>query len=78
MNTRTRAKFLCQEVKRTATNGHVKLTAVHDSAINNEDNAFNKATPNGTLEMVLYPVEKADFFTPGKAYYLDITEVEAA
>lgn len=71
----TRCKFVCSEVRRTATNGFVTLEARYDERLNNDDHAFSVATPNGKLEMSLYPVAKADFFTPGKAYYLDIVEV---
>jgi len=75
MNT-TRCKFRCDELKVTASNGYVTLNAVHDSTVNKEDHAFNTATPGGKLEMLLYPDSKADFFTPGKYYYLDIQEVQ--
>lgn len=75
---KTRCKFQCADIRRTSTNGYVTLNAVYDPALNNEDSAFQKATPSGKLEMSLYPVEKADFFTPGKYYYLDITEVPDA
>lgn len=60
---------------KTSANATVTLTAEYDSKLNNKDSAFMEATPNGKLEMSLYPVSKSDFFTPGKSYYLDIQEV---
>lgn len=76
MKSSTRCKFRCDEVSRNTTNGKVTLNAVHCNDLNNENSAFCTATPSGKLEMSLYPVGKADFFTPGKYYYLDISEVE--
>lgn len=74
---KTRCKFRCESITRNAYYGTIKLVAVHDSKINTEDHAFNTATPSGTLEMTVCPVAKADFFTPDKYYYLDISEVPA-
>ena len=69
---KTRCKFRCESVNRNSTNGTVTLLAVHSSDLNTEDHAFCTATPSGKLEMNLFPVAKADYFTPGKFYYLDI------
>jgi hypothetical protein len=74
----TRCKFKCDEVSRNAHNAKVKLSAVHDAGLNNEDSAFCTHTPAGTLEMNLYPVDRADFFIPGKAYFIDIQAVPEA
>jgi hypothetical protein len=71
---KTRCKFRCTEVKRTPNNGYVTLEALYCPSLNNEDSAFCTHTPSGKLEMSLYPVDRADFFMPGKAYYLDISE----
>lgn len=75
MQPKTRAKFYVQSVTHTEYGAQVKLSAVHDSAINNEDNAFNAATPSGELTMSLSGKERAKFFTPGERYYIDFTLV---
>lgn len=76
-NITTRAKFYVESVtKRQSHSGTVILRAVHDSAINTEDHAFQKATPSGTLEMSLYGEKQMEFFKPGQKFYIDFTEVE--
>jgi len=76
MKTNTRCKFKCESIHSTQHNATVVLQAVHDSGINKEDHAFFTATPNGTFSMTVCPADRADYFTPGKFYYLDISEVE--
>jgi len=76
MNITTRCKFRCDSVERNTTNGRAKLTPIHDAAVNTEDHKYCTATPGGSLELNLYPVAKADFFTPGKFYFIDITEAD--
>jgi len=71
----TRCKFKCTSVAHMEYGAKVTLSAVHGSDINNEDHAFQKATPSGELTMSLS--HNPEFFTPGKCYYLDITEVPA-
>lgn len=72
-----RAKFCCQEEKRTAWNPDartLKFGAVYDPDLP-EDQKFAKYTPTGTLEMVVdNPNARFDL---GAFYYLDFTPVEA-
>lgn len=76
MPTRTRAKFQCQEELRKSWNVQAatyKFGAIHDPAVPG-DEAFTKATPCGSLEMLVdNPAVK---FELGKFYYLDLTPVE--
>lgn len=44
---------------------------------NPEDNQFSKATPSGSLKMIVTTEVGKAYFTPGKYYYLDFTEAEA-
>ena len=53
----------------------VKMSAVMDGDGENGD--FNKYTPNGSFEMWISPETKAaEYFEPGKEYYLDFTVAE--
>jgi hypothetical protein len=72
----TRCKFTCQSVtKRAAWNKpgefvhEAEFSAVHEDSPENK--AFFDATPSGTLRIGTY---KPDIFTPGKQYYLDVSE----
>lgn len=76
MNNTTRCKFRCDSIERNVTNGKAKLSPVYSSDINTEDHKYCNATPGGKLELNLYPAEKSDFFTPGKFYFIDITEAD--
>lgn len=75
-NSTTRCKFSCVSVEHFEGSRQVKLSALYS---NNrpEDNQFSSATPSGQLSMVLTNPETLDFFKPGKAYFLDISEVPA-
>ena len=72
-----RCKFTCQSVTKRVhwdRSGkyiyEAEFSAVHDGS--EESKAFFEATPSGTLKIGTY---KEDVFEPGKAYYIDITEV---
>ena len=76
MNNPTRCKFHCQKItKMVHWNGQGKFVysaeffVVHGDSPENK--AFFEATPSGTLSLAVY---KEDLFTPGKEYYLDISE----
>ena len=69
----TRAKFTCQSITHfTGGNRTVVLTPVNGA---DENKAFWEATPSGRIELGLATKCQAPF-TPGKAYLIDITEVE--
>ena len=74
----TRCKFQCSEVtKQTIWNKPgefvyaAKFNAV--SSGSPENDSFFAATPSGQISISTY---KSDDFTPGKAYFIDISEVE--
>lgn len=64
------AKFICTEVKLTAEGSAVTMTPVTSGSAENE--SFFKYTPWGKLEMGV--VNPKLTFTPGKQYYLTISE----
>ncbi len=72
----TRCKFACMSVEKSVdwrAKGSflyaAKFTAVTGKSPENE--AFFAATPSGSLSV---STVTQDLFTPGKSYYLDITE----
>jgi hypothetical protein len=71
---KARCKFSCSSVAQTE-HAHqvVKLTTHYDASLA-EDERFTIATPSGTMEFILNNPALAGFFTPGKKYYIDITE----
>lgn len=76
MSTRIRAKFQCVAETKTAWSTEAKtykLQAMYDPDLP-EDQRFAKATPTGTLEMLIdNPSAQPDL---GAFYYLDLTRVE--
>ena len=54
----------------------VEMHTQYDEPLSKEDEAFSKATPSGDLSFHLDNPALADFFEPGKAYYIDITPAE--
>lgn len=73
---KVRAKFSCNKVSNFP-NGYkeAELNAVHSESGENAD--FANATPSGSLTISISPdVPANNYFTPGKDYYLDFTEVE--
>lgn len=70
---KVRAKFKCESIETTEWSKNVKFSAVIGTQGENKD--FSDATPSGSLEIgISGKVPAADFFTPGKQYYLDFTE----
>ncbi len=69
---KARCKFTATAVQ----DGTVELTTQYDSALSNEDAAFSKATPWGSMKFGLDNPALDGFFVPGKAYYVDITPAE--
>lgn len=74
--TKTTAKFVCSEVtKRLHWDGSkrnlhtAKFTPVMSGS--EENKKFFEATPSGVLEIGQF---QEDLFTPGKEYFLEITE----
>ena len=72
MKTKTRAKFICDEVAATTTGTTVRMSPVTSG---NEENAkFFQWTPFGKIEMgTINPDVK---FVPGKEYYVDFIEAD--
>lgn len=65
---RVRAKMHC-----TAGGNEVRMQAVYSQTGENAD--FADATPSGDLRMMISPGRPAaEFFQPGKTYYVDFTE----
>lgn len=76
MSTRTRAKFQCQSETRHSWSAEAKtfkFQAMYDPDLP-EDQRFAKATPSGTLEILVD--NPAVQYELGAYYYLDITRVE--
>jgi len=78
----TRCKFICDWVKNLSYGAEIQLRAVmpdtSDDFQHGEDHAFWTATPTGILNLTINNPRGAEIFQPGKAYYLDISEVPAA
>lgn len=76
---KVRAKFQVQSTKQVSWDPNVRiieLTAV--TAGSGKDNeSWSKWTPSGRLEMHITNPAASDFFTLGKAVYLDFTEAES-
>jgi len=69
-----RAKFVCNSIKQYAYGGReLSFDAVYDDGTP-ENQRFSKATPSGSLTMLVNNPPAAEFFILGKAYYLDFTE----
>lgn len=76
-----RCKFRCTQVAHLeASPGNVsaKITlAAHYDQKNADDRNFAKYTPQGELSFICDNPAVLPFFTPGKQYYLDLSEVPA-
>lgn len=66
-----RAKFRCDEVKKTEYSEEVKLQAVCGTSP--EDNSFSQATPCATVTMSINNKNAHGAFVPGQKYYADFT-----
>lgn len=70
---KVRAKFVCNKVEETTHNKEVFMSAVHSEDGENKD--FFEASPWGDFSIGIDKTRPAaDFFEPGKSYYLDISE----
>lgn len=73
---KVKAKFMCNSTEKHAYGGTTaNLTAVHSEKGENAD--FANATPSGELKINIDKgVPAADFFEPGKSYYLFFEEAK--
>lgn len=74
MSNKVRAKFQCDRIIKHGYGGtEVEMSAIHSPDGENKD--FTDATPCGDFKMEISKgMPAADFFEPGKSYYLDISE----
>lgn len=70
---RTRAKFQCLSVTDHGWNKTVKLGVVYSRKQDEENYDFTKATPSGTIEMVIDNPLAAVQFKPQEYYYVDFS-----
>lgn len=70
---KVRAKFVCESVTLFPTSQSVQFRASYETGGNVD---WSKYTPTGSLTMAITNEALYNKFTPGKSYYLDITEVE--
>lgn len=71
-----KAKFKCNSVENFEYGKRAKLSAVYGTEGENKD--FTTATPSGQLEIsISKDVPAAEFFEPGKDYYLTFEKAEA-
>lgn len=68
---RTRAKFQCLSVTDHGWNKTVKLQVVYSRVEGTENKDFTKATPSGTIEMVIDNPAASVQFKPQSYYYVD-------
>lgn len=72
-----RAKMVCTQVNDQP---DYKQKDVHFSAVisgSEENKSFSKYTPSANMTMYIsHETPAADFFEPGKEYYLDFTKAE--
>ena len=68
-----KAKFKCNQVNKLESCEQAFLSPVLQGS--EENKSFSQYTPSGKLELMITNPAAADFFKPGKDYYLDITAV---
>lgn len=67
------AKFDCYSAKAGTEETQVGLTAVASGSPENE--SFSKYTPNGSIQITISnDCEAAEFFKPGKTYFVKFEE----
>lgn len=70
-----RAKFTVQSIARTTWGHQIKLQPVTSGS--DEDKAFWKATPAGSIELTTVNDAAMEAFgNPGDAFYVDFTKAE--
>ena len=75
MNQMVRAKFQVSKVAKTSYGQiEVTLTPQYDQSIE-EDKRFSKATPSGTIQLLIDNPPASDYLALGKFFYVDFTEV---
>lgn len=68
-----RAKFQCSSITLYPNTATAELNAIYSTTGENAD--FATATPSGKLVVTISAgVPAANFFAPGKSYYLDFSE----
>lgn len=73
--TSVRAKFHCNSIQDLGSCVSVKLSAVTSTDGDNKD--FTQYTPSGDFQISIdKEAAAAEFFYPGKNYYLDISQAE--
>jgi hypothetical protein len=74
----TRALFVCNSVEDFGQSKKVKLAAVYEGELSDDERAkrFTKATPWGELAMTIDNPDASVQFVPGKRYWLDVSEVD--
>ena len=71
--TKVKAKFSCISIKANTNSIEVRLSAVTGTEDDNKD--FTSATPSGELIIGILPdAPAANFFIPGKDYYLEFEQ----
>jgi len=75
-----RAKFVVQSVKAYAYGGkEIEASAVTGGSNEIPENQrFHKATPSGTIKMMVDNPPAAEVFVPGMEFYVDFTPVQKA
>ena len=72
-----RCKFTVESVTHHAYGGRtVKLQTAYDQKLSEEDRAFCKATPSGSMEVVIQNEHVFDVFKPGAKVYVDVTPID--
>jgi len=75
MSKKVRCKFVCESVTNYEGQKTAALRAVYGTAEENKD--FTQFTPSGQISVtVTNEAPAADFYQPGKNYYIDFIEVE--
>lgn len=74
----TRAKFRCTAVEDYGYNKKVKLSAVYEGSLgeNEENKRFTKATPSGEIWMTIDNPDASVQFVPNKEYYVEFYPAE--
>lgn len=71
-----RAKFVVSSVTKSG-DGSMLVNAHPVHSGSEENKSFSEHTPSGRLELnISYGKPAQELFTPGKEYYIDITEAE--
>lgn len=72
-----RAKFEVQSVAQVSWSPTARIVRLSATSKGDKNGDWAKYTPSGTLEMQIDNPSAAEWFTLGKAVYLDFTEAES-